>query len=288
MLRTIRVSAASLAVITLTMLGGTTAASSSTLYYNGFETDAAGWNVFGPSFDATRVASGTNGVPSASGGFHAESLGGALGATGSAGNWGGYNYGAGGGVPTVFQPYKTSVKIYLDVNAGHTNDTRFDFSSAINDAAGNFLRDFVFNAGFYDSADVAGPGAGTDRFIVSASNNAGRSNSFPKNPGRDPVAIGATGWYTFMHEFYVDGTMLAVDLSILDASNTLINTWTLGGDPIANVGGNRYGWFARNELSTLAFDDTNLMITMVPEPEMLAVFGVGLLGLALMRRRRTA
>ena len=43
----------------------------------------SGWDAFGGACDATRVASGTNGVTSASGPFHAE------GGT-SAGNWGGY------------------------------------------------------------------------------------------------------------------------------------------------------------------------------------------------------
>jgi hypothetical protein len=73
----------------------------------------------------------------------------------------------------------------LNVSGGWANDTRFDFSSAINNSAGNFLGDFVFNVGFYDSTDTTGPGAGTNRFIVSASNNAGRANSFPKNPATE-------------------------------------------------------------------------------------------------------
>ena len=256
------------------MLTWACTASASELFFNGFETDTAGWNVFGGGFDATRVASGANGVTSATGGFHAESS-----SSGSAGNWGGYNFGAGHAVPTVFQEYSTSVAIFLDLGGGWANDTRFDFTSAINNSGGTHLRDFAFNAGFYDSSDTAGPGAGTDRFIVSASNNTGRANSYPKNPGRDPVAIDTSGWYTFEHHFYNSGGVLNVDLSIFDSGSALVHSWTLGGDPIATVGGNRYGWFASNEFDVLAFDDTRLTTAMVPEPTTLTLLGLSFIGL---------
>ena len=61
------------------------------------------------------MASGTNGVTSATGSFHAQ-------AVTDFTRWGGYNLGAGGGVPTVFQEYTTSVDIYLDLAATATND----------------------------------------------------------------------------------------------------------------------------------------------------------------------
>ncbi len=262
------------------MLAATSPAQAGVLYSNGFETDIAGWNVFGGSFDATRVPSGTNSITSASGSFHAKSAS----PSGSATNWGGYNYGA-GSVPTVFQPYTTSLDIYLDVAGGWANDTRFDFSSAISNSSGGFLRDFVFNAGFYN--DATGPGASTNRFVISTGNNAGRSNSFPKNTGA--IAISTTGWYTFEQSFYDNAGVLNVDFNILDAANTLVNSWTLGTDPIGTVGGNRYGWFVRNEFNTLAFDNTQLStpdVAAVPEPASLAIFGIGALSLAASRRRR--
>jgi hypothetical protein len=167
--------------------------------------------------------------------------------------------------------YTTEVKVYLDVGAGAANDTRFDFTSAINhpdddpddgtDDTGDglcvHLRDFAFNCGFYDDND--GPGAGTDRFICSASNATGRSNSYPKNPGRDPIAISSTGWYTLKHTFRDDAGVLAVDLEVIDSGSTSLNTWTLS-DPTDTipdrVGGNRYAWFASNEFSFLAFDES--------------------------------
>ena len=231
-------------------------------FFNGFESDTNGWDVFGGTFDAVRVASGTNGIASASGDWHAEaqSLVGI-----PAGNWGGYSGNpacastdcAAGSFPT--NGYITAVDIYLDVTGGLVNDTRMDFTSAINKPDGNHRRDFAFNTGFYNDADGS-PGSGSNRFVISASNNTGRNNSYPKNPDRDPVAITATGWYTFQHKFYdIGGGVLAVELSIIDTSNVVIQTWTLT-DPTdiigTTIGGNRYGWFAANELSVLAFDNT--------------------------------
>jgi len=247
------------------------------LYSNGFETDTAGWD------SPTRVASGTGGITSASGGFHATTAAGA----GDFTRWGGYNFGAGNAVATVFQEYTTSLAIYLDVAGPWANDTRFDFSSAINNAGGTFMRDFIFNAGFYDDADLTGPGAGTDRFVISASNNSQPGSAFAKNPDKAPIAITSTGWYTFEHRFYDNSGVLAVDMSIYDASSTLVNSWTLSSpsDLIAGVGGNRYGWFDFNQFSTLAFDNTSLTLA-VPEPSTMISGAIAGLGLAGWRRRK--
>lgn len=258
-------------------------ASAADLYFNGFETDTSGWTAFGGGFNATRVASGTNGITSATGSFHAESS-----ASGSAGNWGGYNFGAGNAVPTAFQAYTTSIAVYLNVQAGFANNSRFDFSSAINNSGGTYLQDFIFNAGFYNSADVTGPGAGTNRFVISASNNSQPGSAYAKNPARSPIAIGTTGWYTFQHSFYQSGGFLYSDMSIYDASQALVNTWTIGGvHAIAGVGGNRYGWFDYNQLSTLAFDDARLTLDnqVIPLP---SAGGLAALGLVVVASRRRA
>ena len=218
-----------------------------TTFFNGFETDISGWDVFGGTYNATRVATGTNGIMSKTGSFHAE-------VTTAATNWGGYS--------STFPAYgyETSVDIYLDLNATSVNDTRFDWSSAVNQPDGNHRRDFIFNGGFYNDSDTTGTGP---RFVFSASNNSGRSNSYPKNPGRDPFAITASGWYMFKHTFYdAGGSVMACDLSIVDGSGTTIKTWTLS-DPSdiigSTVGGNRYGWFVNNEFSFLAIDNSKLI-----------------------------
>jgi hypothetical protein len=216
---------------------GAVASVENIVYFNGFETDIDGW------FTPTRVMSGTNGIPSATGGYHAEATAGAF------TRWGGYN--------SIFPTggFITSVDVYLDMNAGYVNDTRFDWSSAISGPTGNHRRDFVFTGGFYN--DATGPGAGQNRFVFSASNN---SSGWPKNPDRDPFAVVTTGWYTLQHYFYDSGAgVLAVDLSILDAAGNELHRWTLS-DPTdvigATVGGNRYGWLVTNGFPFLAIDNS--------------------------------
>ncbi len=262
--------AAFLAVLTYPLAG-------MQLYFNGFETDTASWT------GATRVASSTNGVPSSSGAFHA------ITGTGAYTLWGGYNYGAGNAVPTSFQEYWTSIDLYLDVDGGWANDKRFDFSSAINNSGGTHRRDFIFNGGFYN--DDTGPGANTNRFVISASNNSQPSSAYAKNPAKDPIAISTTGWYTFQHHFYDNSGVLAVDMSIYDATSSLVNSWTLSDptDAIAGIGGNRYGWFSDNDFPALAFDNSELRVRPVATPDgvsTLALLGTVLFAMAGWRCRR--
>lgn len=219
------------------------------VWIQGFEQDTVGWSTDGSTI--ARVPSGTNGVLSKTGSFHAEVKAGAF------TRWGGYS--------SVFPPagYVTSLDIYLNLGAGYPNDTRFDFTSAINRPDGNHLRDFIFNAGFYDDTDSTGSGP---RFVVSASNNV---PGWPKNPGRSPFTISNSGWYTFLHRFYNNGSgVLAVDLSIVDSGGIVLKTWTLS-DPTdiigATVGGNRYGWFPYNYFPFLAIDNS-VLATFVGPP----------------------
>jgi hypothetical protein len=226
-------------------------------FFQGFETDTNGWT------GATRVSTGTNGVPSKTGVFHAEDQ-----------NLNGFTFTFWGGDSRTFPPggYTTSVDIYLDISppymngslTGYANDTRFDWSSAIGTPQCNHRRDFVFNAGFYTDIDTTGA---VPRFVISASNNATRSGAFPKNPGRDPFTIVVEGWYTFEHRFYAvppgPGGVLRVDLTIKDAAGVPLHTWTLS-DPSdiigVTVGGNQYGWFVINEFAPALAFDTSILI----------------------------
>jgi hypothetical protein len=219
-----------------------------THYFQGFEIDTFDWS------GVTRVASGTNSVASAAGGFHAEAAFAAAPNTSDAfTQFGGYE------TPFPAGGYTTSVDVYINLAAGNPNDTRFDWDSSINDASGNFRRDFVFNSGFYSDSDATGIGP---RFVISASNNATRSGAFPKNPGRDPFAITTTGWYTFEHHFRNFGGVLAVDLRLTTLGGVQLHTWTLS-DPTdiigTTVGGHRYGWFVIQEFPVLAIDDVSLL-----------------------------
>lgn len=255
------VAAAAVMATMLWSVGGASAATPE--FFNGFETDAAGWTLLGGTFDATRVPSGTNGITSRSGSFHAQA---AQSQSGSAfTRWGGSS--------SVFPSggYVTRVDVYLDLSAitvtqPADSGVRFDWTSAINNSAGMHRRDFVFNVGGYTTADSFAPAG--NHFVISASNNATRSGADPRNAGKDPVAIATTGWYTFQHRFYENGGVLAADLSIVNQGGVTLKTWTLSdpGDTIATIGGWRYGWFVFNEFPVLAFDNSFRSGDVVPAP----------------------
>jgi hypothetical protein len=230
-------------------------------YFNGFETDTAGWF---PQSGGTiaRQPSGYNtgpggyasGIASADGDFHAR-LGldpgpgtcapGVPVFTGPFTNWGGYS--------SIFPTggYATRVDVYLDVAWASTHlDKRFDWSSAISNTTGGHRRDFVFNVG----TNAAG-------FVMSGSNNATRCGAFPSNPMRTPIQISVSGWYTFEHMFTgIPGGPLTVVMRVMPAgTNVTLGIWTLSdaSDIIGTtVGGNRYGWFAQNEIDQLAIDNS--------------------------------
>ena len=231
-------------------------------YFNGFETDTAGWfNLGGGTI--TRVPSGdsstyANGVSAATGSYFARlgidpnpascTFGGGTAPVyeGPFTRWGGYS--------SIFPPggYTTGVDIYLDVPYALSHpDTRFDWSSAINDTTGQHRRDFVFNVG----TDALG-------FVITGGNNARRCDANPADPGHAPVVhITTSGWYTFKHTFTgVTGGPLVVNLQVMPSgTNVPIGTWVRS-DPTdiigATVGGNRYGWFVQNEFDGLAIDNS--------------------------------
>jgi hypothetical protein len=231
-------------------------------YFNGFETGTAGWFNFSGA-TITRVPSGNmsayaNMVAAATGSYYARlgkdsspdscTFGGGVAPIyyGPYTNWGGYS--------AIFPPggYATGVDIYLDVQYALTHpDTRFDWSSAINDASGDFRRDFVFNVG----TDALG-------FVITGGNNATRCGANPSDPGHFPVIhISTSGWYTFKHTFTgVTGGPLSVILEVMPSgTNVPLGTWvrTDASDIIGGtVGGNRYGWFVQNEFDGLAIDNS--------------------------------
>ena len=165
--------------------------------------------------------------------------------------------------------FRASIDIYLDLASGAVNDTRVDWDVALQTNAGSFVRDFVFNGGYYDEMSSTGSGP---RFVFSAGNNAGRGNAYPEDPNHDPFAITASGWYTFQHHFQDDNGILRVDMSILDANGVIEKTWTISsGDPVGpNCCSPDYGWFATQEFGFLAFDNVSLTqdvpASQVPEP----------------------
>jgi len=239
-------------VAVLSMLAGSvatavaSAAAPPAPFFNGFETrDDAGTMT-----NSQRVRSGVNvnGVISATGAFHGEALGG-----GSSTTFGGYS--------SVFPTggYTTSIDIYLDMAKSSVgSDNRAAWSSAINDAGGNHLRDFIFSFGT----------DGSGGFVMNVSND---TPGWPAIPDLDSYTIPATGWYTFQHTFYDDGGVLAVAMSVLDSSATVLETWTLS-DPSdligTTVGGNRDGRLVHSGFDYLAIDNvTRSGASIEPEPE---------------------
>lgn len=243
-------------------------------YFNGFEKNTNGW------FDSTNGGNGTitrrpsgysngggyaDGIPSAAGNWHARLTGDPCPRT----QFGPPCYGpytSWGGPSSTFPSggYLTQLDIYLDVSwsVGRV-DYRFDWDSAINDNTGNFLRDFVFNAGTNPD--------GTGGFFITASTNATRSGAFPENPCpnpgptstppnpcRTPVFIATSGWYTFRHTFRNDAGFLAVDFDIFQrSSGASVAHWTIHpGDAMSNVGGDAYGWVVIDEIPDLALDNS--------------------------------
>jgi hypothetical protein len=233
-------------------------------YFNGFESNTAGW--FNDGGTITRVASGdtsttyANGVTPSTGNYYARlGLDPAHTTCPSGGGpqpWYSGPYTKWGGYSSIFPPggYSTGADIYLDVSyAQHHLDTRFDWASAINMPDGMHRRDFVFNVG----TDALG-------FVITGGNNSTRCGADPysADPTHAPmVHITQSGWYTFKHQFVgIPGGTLSVILTIsLAGSNVPIATWTRtdASDVIGStVGGNRYGWFVQNEFDGLAIDNT--------------------------------
>jgi hypothetical protein len=225
-------------------------------FFQGFENNVNYWDLGTPTYPAPiRVTSGTDGIPSHTGAYYAQvpgiyelcNIGGS-----SYTNWGGYS------ISFPVGGWTTDLWIYLDpVGTGANNDTRFDWiASSVNMPDCTFRRDFVFNAGFYNDEDLG------NRFVISAGNNSGRCNSFPKNPGHDPISINSSGWYKFEGQFTNDAGVLSVIMRVFDSGGNLVHEWAPLSDPSdiigTTVGGNRYGWFATQEFSFLAIDDSAL------------------------------
>jgi hypothetical protein len=267
-------------------------------YSNGFETDTAGW--FDNSgtitqrpdfYDTSGDLPYADGIDSASGGFHARldrgtcqtQVGGGgdtVNCPGPFTRWGGY-------ASTWYGGWTTQVDIYLDATYAQENadsyggniacleasdpsldpackGTRFDYTSAVNNAEGNHLRDFGFNVA--TGPDLHGNLTCTG-WIATAGTNVNRTGADAYNPAFNPQCIPDSGWYTFKHTFYADGNNLKVLMQIIPVgSATPVADWTVtSGDlivspsgPSESVGCNRYGWFSNQEIFGLPIDNASI------------------------------
>lgn len=211
------------------------------VWFQGFETDIVDWAT------PTRVASGTGGIASATGGFHSQM------------NSGGFSrFGAYSDVwPGA---WIAEIAVYLDPN--WSIGTGFDFSVAANGSDNLHQRDFIFHVGRVADG----------RLLVNADNNTyggGVPNQFVLMGGT-PYAVTTAGWYTFQHIFYEDGGVLAVDMNLIDAQGNVLLTITLSNasdtiGPTGEVGGNRYAWFIFSNVPGLPADNHRRgIVTVLP------------------------
>jgi hypothetical protein len=235
-------------------------------YFQGFETDTSGWTgtlVREESGLTTPTPRYANGISSAAGGYHAR-----IKTDGCTMNCGGpfTRWGKTVSANPVFPDagYTTEIDVYLDTAwAMDHADRRFDFSSAINRSSdGSHLRDFAFNAGTVGATWVIGTSPNTGRGSTFPSNpcpSPGPSDTTEPNACRPPTVISTSGWYTLQHVFYDNAGTLSVDFNILDSDGGLVSTRTINtANAIGTVGGDRYGWFANEEVDDLAIDNAEL------------------------------
>lgn len=209
----------------------------------GFEVDDSGWiddSTYPGYGEIERVPTGTNGITSKTGDFHAlitqE-----------------YPFSRFDGYRAVWPGnYRAEVDIYLDTNwdLGYG----FDYSVASSGSDGNHQRDFIFHV----TKDTS-----TGDLLVGGSNN---TNFNPREDleNINHYTVTQSGWYKFVHSFRDNGGHLAVDLQLYNSSGSLL--WTETRDNLADtipgeVGGNRYAWFtALSNGLELAIDNHRLVI----------------------------
>ena len=236
----------------------------------GFETDISGWGPYGGSSTVTRVASGTNGITSSSGDYHAEIfMDGSVHMTATA-NGGGYTY-PGGGVHLLpgFEKAIYSVDVYLDPST-YVNGDQWDMqvSMSINGdgvTTDNGYKTFSFVCKMADGTLTLGRNSGTP----------------------SPIIVSEAGWYTMSTEWtetanglvdynyiYHNGTQYEVgvgvnNVNLTGASYDTGYQWLFGYD---------------DKDHTVAIDNATFEVTgVVPEPATLALLGLG--GLLLRKRK---
>ncbi|HRX83980.1 MAG TPA: cohesin domain-containing protein, partial [Phycisphaerae bacterium] len=217
-------------------------ATGSPAWFQGFESDAEGWfDLDAPDGTITRVASGTGGITSADGGFHAL-VHMAAADNGVFTRFGGYS----STWPGTFAQF---VDVYLDPAAGTIGEGWF-WDTAINNTSGTWL-------------EAGGVGAlkATDGFWWIAADADG--GAYPGGSGGGVgFKVTTTGWYTLESEWgvWMDGgtPRLTRNTFIYAQGNPtpLYSVFNNTAHPISSTGGHRYGWFAvpSSGAAPLSFD----------------------------------
>lgn len=120
------------------------------------------------------------------------------------------------------------VKVYLDTT--WATGQGFEYSVAANGTDGLHQRDFVFEVVKNTSGQL----------VVATGNGA----DFMANPDLQGTPVPESGWYTLQHVFHEIDGHLAVDFNLVSEDGEVTHLGTVETeDAIAEVGGNRYGWF---------------------------------------------
>ncbi len=185
-----------------------------------FETDTAGITT-GDGYGAIQVVpSGTNGIQAPDGGDYAI-------ITEADGSGPFTRFGSSSA--EFVDGLQTEVKVYINAEWGENEG--FQYTVAANGSDGVHQRDFVFR--------VRSDGEGA----IQVGSALGTTFD-PITTDLDGVEVTESGWYTLQHTFRNDGGQLVVDLNLIGADGVPHLVATLAaGDPISEVGGQRYGWF---------------------------------------------
>jgi hypothetical protein len=237
-------------------------------FFQGFESDRVPWydSSNGWYGGATRVASGTNGIASADGNWHA-----AMSST-ATGPYADY------GTNLEFNPAGfISVDLYLDT--GWAANTGLDLTTAMGTQTGAHLRDYNYHVGVVGSSLQVNAGTTTAGAFWAG------------HFAQGSYAVPTSGWYTFEWDIQDGGGYLAMGLNLRDSSSALLWSTTLAstGDLTATIaGGPLYSWFPWITTTNGTFAgvaaDNHLFI--VPEPSALMGLLLGAVPLLLGRRRR--
>jgi hypothetical protein len=195
-------------------------------FFNGFETDTDGWLDTGGTI--TRVASGTNGVTSADGGWHAEVTVGPSNGDGAFTRFGGYS--------SIFPPggFRQLVDVYIDPAMGDIGNG-WALDNALNG-----------NDGVWEEAGGVGALKATDGNWWLTADADGAGYLGPPGGGVG-LKINTAGWYTIESQWVentTDPSMIDRNTFIYDSAGTLLySNFNLQQVALADAGGHRYGWF---------------------------------------------
>lgn len=260
------------AVVLALALTGTAAAGPT--FLQDFETDTSGWLEFGGTISQVASGGGSLSVTSAGGSTgHAEVVFGPSAGNGSFTRFGGYS--------SVWPGFiRQSLDVYIDPNAGSIGDGWY-LDNAVNG-----------NDGAWEEAGGVGVLKATDGNWWLTADADGASYQGPPEGGVG-LEIDSAGWYTIVSEWVANVDGLTVDRNTYvydDMGSELYSNLNLQQVDLADIGGHRYGWIAfsgQGNPLTLAIDNSSLETGAVPEPASLVLLGLGAVGIAGFRRRRS-